>query len=68
MVSCYFLFVQVTSLSSEITEEHLLNAICRIFQISVGCCNPDGVPMPDVEEIIKADQGIHSYFQDLRPF
>jgi len=49
------------NLNSELTDEHLLNAICRILQISVCRCNPDGVPMPDVEDLFRANQGKYSH-------
>lgn len=43
--------MQDVSISTEVTDEHMVQAVCRIFQISLGRRNPEGVEVPGVTEI-----------------
>ena len=51
------MYFQDVSISTEITEEHMVLALCRVFQISLGRRNPEGIEIPRIPEIFEDLQG-----------
>ena len=51
------LVVQVASLGSEATEEQVLNALCRIFGITLGGCNPEGLCIETLSDVTELFNG-----------